>query len=65
MRKFTAAGRGKIRRQEAKKEKVPLVGLFFVVNGKPCVEGIPWIEHRSLAAAPMASNTPITGGGCR
>ena len=49
MRKFTAAGRGKIRRQEAKKEKVPQVGLFFVVNGKPCVEGIPWIERRSLA----------------
>jgi hypothetical protein len=49
MRKFTAAGREEIRRREAKKEKVPQVGLFFVVNGTPCVEGIPWIEHRSLA----------------
>ena len=30
---------------DTKKAKVPRVGLFFVVNGKPWVEGIPWAEN--------------------
>ena len=34
---------------DAKKRNVPKVGLFFVVNGKPCVEGIPWNEIPSVA----------------
>lgn len=33
----------------AEKAMVPKVGLFFVVNGKPWVEGIPWTENPSLA----------------
>jgi hypothetical protein len=34
---------------DTKKAKVPRVGLFFVVNGKPWVEGIPWAENLSVA----------------
>jgi hypothetical protein len=40
MRKPTAA---------AKKANVPWVGLFFVVDGKPIVDGLPWTEVPSLA----------------
>jgi hypothetical protein len=29
----------------AKSTKVPKVGCFFVVNGKPWVEGFPWTEN--------------------
>jgi hypothetical protein len=49
MRKFTAAGREEIRRQDAKKVNVPKVGIFFVVNGKPWAEGLPWTENPSCA----------------
>lgn len=28
---------------------MPRVGLFFVVNGKPCIEGIPWTENPSVS----------------
>ena len=49
MRKFTAAERDEIRRQEATKAKVPKVGLFFVVDGKPFVDGLSWMEVPSLA----------------
>ena len=31
-----------------RKTKVPQVGLFFVVGGKPFVEGIPWSENPSV-----------------
>lgn len=41
MRKKSTAG--------AKKAKVPRVGLFFVVDGKPIVDGLPWTEVPSLA----------------
>ena len=34
---------------DAKKAKVPKVGCFFVVDGKPWVKGIPWTENPSLA----------------
>jgi hypothetical protein len=33
----------------AKKANVPRVGLFFVVNGKPIVDGLPWTAVPSLA----------------
>ncbi len=49
MRKFTAAEREKIRMQETNKAKVPRVGLFFVVGGKPWVHGVPWTEVLSHA----------------
>ena len=29
----------------AKNTKMPKVGCFFVVNGKPWVEGFPWTEN--------------------
>ena len=34
---------------DTKKRNVPKVGLFFVVNGKPRVEGIQWTENPSVA----------------
>jgi hypothetical protein len=34
---------------DAKTANEPKVGLFFVVNGKPCVDGLPWAEVPSLA----------------
>jgi hypothetical protein len=34
---------------DAKKAIVPSVGLFFLVNGKPIVDGLPWTEVPSLA----------------
>ena len=34
---------------DAKKAKVPRIGLFFGVNGKPFVDGLPWTEVPSLA----------------
>jgi hypothetical protein len=37
------------RMEKAQKGKVPLVGLFFVVNGKPFVDGLPWTEVPSVA----------------
>ena len=35
--------------EKAQKGKVPQVGLFFVVNGKPFVDGLPWAEVPSVA----------------
>jgi hypothetical protein len=32
----------------AKSTKVPKVGCFFVVNGKPWVEGFPWTENLTV-----------------
>ncbi len=32
-----------------RKANLPVVGLLFVVNGKPSVEGIPWTECPSIA----------------
>ncbi len=40
MRKKSIAG--------AQKANVPRVGLFFVVNRKPIVDGLPWTEVPSL-----------------
>jgi hypothetical protein len=34
---------------DAKKANLPRVGLFFVVNGKPIVDSLPWTEVPSLA----------------
>ena len=49
MKKSTAAGRKTIRPRGAKKAKVPKVGLFFAVNGKPYFDGIPWTENPSVS----------------
>src|SRR5208283_6219166 len=49
MTKFTVAKRDKVGSHEAKKAKAPQVGLFFVVNGKPWVEGLSWTENLSAA----------------
>ena len=40
---------GKKPTADAKKANVPRVGLFFVVNGEPIVDGLPWTEVPSLA----------------
>ncbi len=48
-RKPAAAGHEEIRRHKPKKAKVPMVGLFFVVDGKPWVEGMPFAENPSVS----------------
>jgi hypothetical protein len=49
VKKLADAGRKRTRRQDARRAKVPKLGLFFVVNGKPFVDGIPWTENLSVA----------------
>jgi hypothetical protein len=48
MKKSTATRREGILRKKGS-NKVPMVGLFFVVGRKPFVEGIPWTENPSVS----------------
>ncbi|MGC9996111.1 MAG: hypothetical protein ABSE79_12375 [Terriglobia bacterium] len=48
MKKSTATQREGIPRKKGSNQ-VPKVGLFFVVDRKPFVEGIPWTENPSVS----------------
>jgi len=49
MKKIADADRQENPRKKGKKEKVAQIGIFFVVGGKPLVEGIPWLENPSIS----------------
>jgi hypothetical protein len=50
MKKSTATQRKGILRKKGSNE-VPKVGLFFVVDRKPFVDGIPWTENPSVSGS--------------